>query len=352
MKQKHARVVALTSLAVLISLSLITYWLFPFLAVLKTGSTLVLRDEVERYPEFEEIKSNLTSYVRGIVKAKPINLTTSESGTHPISPLVFVEFIITARSASDGSPMTIGLAAPGMLRVRVDRLIWMLAGTILLGLGTYFLQIIPWKPSSEAPPNHRGMDFLALMEAEISRLTEIGDRLYLRSRLLLIAGVLVAFSGVGALFFLIPNHFLLPSERLASGTDKELLRDLQALLKASGLVLQVEVFAFVLLRQHRSAFGDYTEFHSLRQRYVHYLAASKAMEEKGMQAQIGPQTGVYMAHFLLGGDGFSPTARKPPGSAKDGESDADGLPFSPDKLFSDLRPPASRKTTPGNGGTT
>lgn len=356
------RVIILTGLAVLLPLSLTLYWLLPLFSA---GSTIVPREEVESYPEFKGVERYLRSYLRGLLgpepgkTANPIINHISESGTHRLNPLIFVEFVVDARPAPAQSVATT-LRHPGRLRVRVDRLIWMLALSTFLGVAAYFFQIMPRSPISEASPQYQGasVDFQEVMQSEISRLTNLGDRLYQRSRLLLASGVLVAFSGVGALFFLIPNHFLLPSERLESGRviseaqqdgpDKELLRDLQALLKASGLVLQIEVFAFILLRQYRSAFGDYTYFHNLRLRYVHYLAASKAL--LSMQDPLWAQTGVYMANFLLGGDSFSAAARKP--GAQDSESDGtDGLPPPLDRLFPDLRLGRSGKTTSGNGGT-
>ena len=345
-RPKRLRVAALTTaLAIFLPLSWIYFWLAP--AWPGSGSSAVPKREVESYEEFKSIKERRTEELR---PALPKLKQALEAGTHPLSPLVFVEFVAIAKPAPDKKSVVVEPLLPGRLRVRFDRLIWMLAGTVLMGLLAFFLQIMPKNPEPEAPETYKGMDFPSLVDAEISKLTEIGKRLYRRSRLLLFFGVAVAFSGVGALFFLIPNHFLLPSERLVFGPDKELFRDLQALLKASGLVLQIEAFAFILLRQYRATFEDFIYFHNLRLRYIHYLAASTAMES--MQTDLGTKTGVYMANFLLGGDSFSAAASRKTAPAQKTEAEGAAKESAVmDKLPSSLSTAGTERTTSGNGGT-
>lgn len=357
-----AMVLAALTTASLVLLFGVAYWLVPALPAFGSGSYWIPLppEQVKDYPEFKKLEQRLKTKLAPV--ASQLNFV-KQSGTQDLSPLVFVEFYGEARPGPNGT-IAVEPLPLGLLRVRFDRLIWILVVTGLLAWGgVYFVQSLLQKAPSrvnmpvQSPVN---MDFHSLIDAEISRLSGIADRLYRRSRLLLVSGILVAFSGVGTLLFLIPNTFLLRSERLKftrvqtetlqDETDQKLLQDLQALLQASGLVLQIEFFAFILLRQYRSAFNDYTYFHNLRLRYVHYLAASKAVE--AMQTPLEPQTGIYMANFLLGGDSFSPATSRKPGPPQDDESDGtDALPPSLDKLLAGFQPRSSGKPTSGNRGT-
>jgi hypothetical protein len=308
-------------LAIMAFLLLLVFWSFPFLRASAGGSLKVPADEVKGYPEYSQINQKL----RGELTPFPEHTNSkAEAGIHPLSPLVFVEFVIIAAKPAKESLSPINSTPPespeisvrdGVLHFRADRLIGTLAGAAILPLLLILIsesRRSSWDSKGVRSRPTQLSEFGFLLYAEIERYDQICSSMWKRSRFLLGGGVLAALGGIGALYYLVSNE----------AVAKE-FADLAPLVRAAAIVLYVESFAFLLLRQHRSAVEDFKYFNSLRLRLLHFIISAQAQRDS-----LGPSDPPSMARLLLAEDPFmgqSPRALKEKGEPGGASSNGDEL---------------------------
>lgn len=254
---------------------LILVWMLPYIRGQHASSA-----DIESFPTYRAAKRAATG------EFKPpyshINSIT-RIGDESLSPIVFAryEYVIEpdrARTALTFQPRG------GRLQVRYDRLtgaLVALAGLVLLG---YFFRAGRKLPplegsntgdklrvsstiSSPALPESKE-HLQSILLQEIERGDNLCGRLSLRSNLLLWLGALVAFSGIGAIYFLFPWDVADP--------QKEVL----LLVRAFTIVASIEAFALLLLKQYRASQDDFAYYNGLRTRNLHFLSVLLALQSE------------------------------------------------------------------------
>jgi len=255
--------------------SLIVVWLSPY----ASRKVPISPGDIAAFPGYRSATAKAGVDLRA---ALPHLNRVERIGTEPITPLLFVQyrFIATpspSRDALEFQPIN------GDMNLRYDRLvgaITALVGCVLLGM---FMNIVrrnsrksgqadpkSEEPIAERPPIGSLKD---IIYKEIAYSGNQCRQVTIRSNLMLWLGALVAISGMGALYFLFPEK---------TGDSK-----LEALLlvRAFTIVVYVEAFALLLLKQYRQSLDDFAYFNSLRTRNVHYLNCLLALETES--ADVG-----------------------------------------------------------------
>ena len=294
---KFTRVLAM-SLLFLAFATLLTTVVVAALPYLRNSSR-VSDLEVQDYPEYKALGANLESEMRTIPKLK----AKSEVGHHRLNWLTNVEFVVTAKREINGGPVAIGLGRPGELKLRYDRLLGTSVLLTAVALGFWFVER-RGSTSAPIPPTSASFAISNLREMlmqEIVRLDLHCAYQARRSRYLLIGGIITAIAGIGVLYFFVS------AREAQSG-----LNDLAVFARAFAVVLYVEAFAFLLLRQYRLSEEDYRYFNSKRLGEVRYLMSLQAVTEK---IDLGDDP--TLPRCFLAEDPFRGT-----GSAKGGEDPA------------------------------
>lgn len=113
------------------------------------------------------------------------------------------------------------------------------------------------------------IDNISVLKDEVHYARRRALDVHQRSSIMLLAGVVMAFVGVGAFYVSLPPV----------GPDTTLEAYLMQSLRPAGMLVFVEALAWFLLRQYRSLSEEYRRFHRLAQRRADFLTAFMTVDQ-------------------------------------------------------------------------
>jgi len=122
------------------------------------------------------------------------------------------------------------------------------------------------------------------LEADVSAALGRATDLFSRSTLMLVAGVVMAFIGVGVFYVSLPQF--------QPGDDRWTY--LERGIRPTGMLIFVEGIAWFLLRQYRALIEDYKTFHRMYVKRVNYLVALKILSV----AEVTPHQSFLVASMI------------------------------------------------------
>lgn len=241
---------------------LVVDWLLP----LSDAVSLENPRRIQRYPEYAAVEKSLRASLLPAKNAH-VNVVVRDVGTHPITPLLSVEFLLNGKTRNGEIEVGFDQAH---LRLRLDRLTFMVA--VLLGLlllwPVLYLLARPPEPEGRLSLT-AGADLETLLRSEIERLGRDCERSDRRSKFLLAFGIMAAIGGLGAIYYLFPVQLL--------ALPRDAKSDVSWLVKAFAIAILTiaEWVALYLLRLYLHETADYRYYSARRLREVRLLAALK-----------------------------------------------------------------------------
>jgi hypothetical protein len=169
------------------------------------------------------------------------------------------------------------------LSVRWDLVIVYLG--VLLAFATAIFQLayiqLPGEPERPDAPGLASLGAAESLARDVDESARRADLMYGRANLLLIAGVLMAFIGVGVFYTSLPaisDAVLMGPAPLIKGPDFDWRPYLLRTIRSAGVLASVEAIAWFLLRQYRALVEDYKAFYRMYMRRRSFLIAYKVCD--------------------------------------------------------------------------